>query len=100
MTVKEELQKCAFEIAYPYIIKQPIIKDYFENLCFLLVGSVATGLCTEKSDVGIDAIYATRVRSCRSSIRPSGPCMARGVSDEIQERLAGGEAAVGGPLAW
>ena len=53
MTIKEKLRKFTFEIAFPYIIQQPIIQNYFENLCFLLVGSAATGLCSEKSDVDI-----------------------------------------------
>lgn len=53
MSVQEKLISFAFEKAYPYIIEQPAIKDYLSEISFILVGSSATGLCNEDSDVDI-----------------------------------------------
>ena len=53
MSVQEKLKAFAFEKAYPYIIEQPVIKEYLSEIGFILVGSSATGLCNEESDVDI-----------------------------------------------
>lgn len=51
--IQKKLMKFAFETAYPYIIEQSIIKDHFDSISFILVGSTTTGLCTVDSDVDI-----------------------------------------------
>ena len=53
MSVQEKLKAFAFEKAYPYIIKQPVIREFLSEIVFILVGSSATGLCNEESDVDI-----------------------------------------------
>ena len=53
MSVQEKLKAFAFEKAYPYIIEQPVIKEFLSKIGFILVGSSATGLCNEESDVDI-----------------------------------------------
>ena len=53
VSVQEKLIAFAFEKAYPYIIEQPVIKEYLSGIGFILVGSSATGLCNEESDVDI-----------------------------------------------
>lgn len=53
MTIHEKLKQFAFNVAYPYLLKQPSLEKYLDKITFLLVGSTATGLCTEKSDVDI-----------------------------------------------
>ncbi len=53
MNIQKNLKRFAFSTAYPYIAQQPTIKEFFNSISFLLVGSTATGLCTEHSDVDI-----------------------------------------------
>lgn len=53
MTIQDKLKQFAYNTAYPYIMQQPNIERYLKDICFLLVGSSATGLCTEHSDVDI-----------------------------------------------
>ena len=53
MTIQDKLKKFAFGTGYNYIIEQQKFKDNFDKICFLLVGSVATGLCSIDSDVDI-----------------------------------------------
>ena len=53
MNIQEKLKTFAFNVAYPYLLDQPVIREHLETLCFLLVGSTATGLCSERSDVDI-----------------------------------------------
>ncbi|MBR5677979.1 MAG: nucleotidyltransferase domain-containing protein [Paludibacteraceae bacterium] len=61
VSVQEKLKSFAFEKAYPYIIEQPVIKDYLTGISFILVGSAATGLCTEESDVDICLICSREI---------------------------------------
>ena len=61
MSVQEKLKTFAFEKAYPYIIEQPVINDHLPDISFILVGSSATGLCTEDSDVDICLICGQNV---------------------------------------
>lgn len=53
MTAQEKLYKFATETAYPYILQLPFYLEYREKISILLVGSTATGLCTDTSDVDI-----------------------------------------------
>ena len=53
MSIQKQLISFAFEKAYPYIVEQPLIKDYLSKISFILVGSSATGLCNAESDVDI-----------------------------------------------
>lgn len=53
MSIQEKLIAFAFEKAYPYILEQAIIKDHLSKISFILVGSAATGLCNDESDVDI-----------------------------------------------
>lgn len=53
MSIQKQLISFAFEKAYPYIKEQLVIKDYLAQISFILVGSVATGLCNANSDVDI-----------------------------------------------
>lgn len=53
MSIQERLITFAYEKAYPYIKEQPRIKEYLSEISFILVGSAATGLCNQKSDVDI-----------------------------------------------
>ena len=53
MSIQKQLVSFAFEKVYPYIMKQPTIKDYLSKISFILVGSAATGLCNAESDVDI-----------------------------------------------
>ena len=53
MSIQEKLISFAFNKAYPYITKQPVIKDHLSKISFILVGSAATGLCNDESDVDI-----------------------------------------------
>lgn len=50
---QSRLQKFAEFKCLPYLINLPRIKPYLERLSFILVGSVATGLCHEDSDIDI-----------------------------------------------
>jgi len=53
MSIQKQLISFAFEKAYPYIMEQPVIKEYLSQISFILVGSAATGLCNAESDVDI-----------------------------------------------
>jgi len=53
MNIQEKLIMFAKNIAYPYIQQLPFYIEHENNISVLLVGSAATGLCTESSDVDI-----------------------------------------------
>lgn len=53
MNIQEKLMKFVYETAFPFIIRQPNIENFSDDISFLLVGSTATGLCSEYSDVDI-----------------------------------------------
>jgi len=53
LTIQEKLITFAKEVAYPYILRLPFYVEHENNISVLLVGSAATGLCTEASDVDI-----------------------------------------------
>lgn len=53
MNIQKKLMDFAFGQAYPYILSQPEIAAHRDAFSVLLVGSAATGLCTEQSDVDI-----------------------------------------------
>ena len=53
MTAHQRLLGFANETAYPYILNLPIYINHADDVSVLLVGSVATGLCIESSDVDI-----------------------------------------------
>lgn len=53
MTDQERLYAFAKNIAYPFIREQPFYADNADRCSVLLVGSTATGLCSESSDVDI-----------------------------------------------
>lgn len=53
MTAQERLLAFARETAYPYMMNLPFYTQYADDISVLLVGSVATGLCRETSDVDI-----------------------------------------------
>lgn len=53
MNIQQKLTAFAFEKAYPYIMARPEIAARRRAFSVLLVGSAATGLCTERSDVDI-----------------------------------------------
>jgi len=52
-TIQQKLLAFAKEVAYPYIQQLPFYLEYENDISVLLVGSAATGLCTEHSDVDI-----------------------------------------------
>ncbi len=53
MKTHEKLLSFTHNIALPYILELPLLQEYLNEIDILLVGSAATGLCTEKSDVDI-----------------------------------------------
>jgi predicted nucleotidyltransferase len=53
MTTQQRLRNFAEEIAYPYVIQLPFFVEYHNKISILLVGSTATGLCNDNSDVDI-----------------------------------------------
>jgi predicted nucleotidyltransferase len=64
MIIHEKLLNFAKTKAYSYIMNLDILKIYNNNISVLLVGSTATGLCNENSDVDIcllckDEIFRT-----------------------------------------
>lgn len=53
MSTHKKLLRFAYEIALPYILDLEEFDKYREAIDILLVGSTATGLCREESDVDI-----------------------------------------------
>ncbi len=53
MTVRERFLNFAEKTAYPYIINLPFVSNHINDMSILLIGSAASGLCTEYSDVDI-----------------------------------------------
>lgn len=53
MTIQNKLLEFANEIALPYLLNHEDFQPYKASIDILLVGSSATGLCDEKSDVDI-----------------------------------------------
>ncbi|MBA7617322.1 hypothetical protein ES703_24636 [subsurface metagenome] len=50
---QSRLQGFAESKCLPYLLNLPSFKPYLERLSFILVGSVATGFCSEDSDIDI-----------------------------------------------
>jgi predicted nucleotidyltransferase len=55
--IMETIQDCLLRHArhkcLPYLLGLPELQPYLDEITFILVGSVATGLCTERSDIDI-----------------------------------------------
>ena len=51
--VQSRLQEFAESKCLPYLLSLPRFASNIERLSFILVGSVATGLCREDSDIDI-----------------------------------------------
>jgi len=56
----------AKQTALPYLLKQPALQPFVEQLSFVLVGSVATGFCSENSDVDIAIVCESSIYSTLS----------------------------------
>lgn len=59
MEIQEKLYTFARFVACPYVRNLDAVKPHLYNLSIILVGSVATGICSEKSDVDL-CILCTR----------------------------------------
>lgn len=53
MEIQEKLYTFARFVACPYVRNLDAVKPHLYNLSIILVGSVATGICSEKSDVDL-----------------------------------------------
>ncbi len=51
--IQSELQEYAKSKCLPYLLDLPRFASSIEQLSFIIVGSVATGLCEENSDIDI-----------------------------------------------
>jgi predicted nucleotidyltransferase len=60
-TIQDCLLRHARHKCLPYLLGLPELQPYLDEITFILVGSVATGLCTERSDIDIALV-------CDSSI--------------------------------
>ncbi|MBN1624640.1 MAG: hypothetical protein JW903_09730 [Clostridia bacterium] len=60
---KKVLSIFAHEKGFPYILNIPKIKKYENSICFLLIGSVAKGICGPNSDVDIALLCEDNVFS-------------------------------------
>ncbi|MCH4886297.1 hypothetical protein EZV73_01895 [Acidaminobacter sp. JC074] len=57
MTVQQKLFDFAKKVALPYLLELEALQPYKDDFDILLVGSVATGLCSEKSDVDMCILF-------------------------------------------
>jgi predicted nucleotidyltransferase len=53
LTIQQKLFNFAKEVAHPYVLQLPFYIEHENEISVLLVGSVATGTCTDTSDVDI-----------------------------------------------
>lgn len=53
MTAYQRLSSYAKNSVYPYLIQTDLVKEHIDTISILLVGSTATGLCDENSDIDI-----------------------------------------------
>jgi len=56
MTVQSRLRQFAKSTCLPFLTSLSVFRPYVDRVCFLLVGSAATGLCEENSDVDIAVV--------------------------------------------
>lgn len=70
--VQARLQALAQSKCLPYLVHCPRFEPYLDHLSFILVGSVATGLCREDSDIDIAVVCDEETYQAISKDTPWG----------------------------